>query len=55
MNKNRVIKGIKGSREIKETQSSDFLLSHGLDDVVVNIKKRGFNEMVCCVTRLKSV
>jgi len=23
----------KGSREIKETKSSDFLLNHGLDDV----------------------
>jgi len=38
-NKNRVINGIKGSREIKETKSSDFWLSHGLDDVVVMNRK----------------
>jgi len=33
-----VIYGIKGSREIKETKSSDYVLSDGLDDVVVNRK-----------------
>jgi len=38
MNKNRVINSITDSREIKETKSSDSLLSHGLDDVVMNRK-----------------
>jgi len=31
-------------RSNKKTKSSDFVLNHGLDDVVVNIKKRGFSE-----------
>jgi len=39
MTKNRGINGIKGSREIKETESSNFLLSHSVDDVVMNRKK----------------
>jgi len=49
--KNRVINGIKGSGEIKETDSSDFVLSHGLNDVVMDIKKRGFSGMVGCVKK----
>jgi len=40
--KNRVINGIKGNREINKTKGSDFFLSHGLDDVVMNRKKRAF-------------
>jgi len=47
MKKNRVINGIKSSREIKETRSSD-LFSHGLDDAVMNKKKHGFCGMVDC-------
>jgi len=50
--KNRVINGFKGSGEIKKTESSEFVLSHGLDDVVMNRKKRGFSRMVGCVSRL---
>jgi len=42
VNKNRVINGIEGSREIKETKSSDFMLSYGLDDADMNRKKSGF-------------
>jgi len=42
-----VINGIKGSRELKDSKSSDFLLSHGLDDVIMNRKKRGCSGMVC--------
>jgi len=30
-------------------------LSHGLDDVVMDRKKRGFSGMVGCVSRLKRV
>ena len=55
MNENRVINSVEGSREIKETKSSDFLLSHGLDDVVVNRKKRGLSGMVGSVSILKRV
>jgi len=32
MNKNTVINGIKGSHKIRETTSSDSLLSNGLDE-----------------------
>jgi len=56
VNKNRVIDyGIKDSRESKETKSSDIVLSHGLDDVVMYTKKRGFSGMVGCVCSLKRV
>jgi len=49
-----VINIIKDSREIKKTKSSDFLLSHALDDVMHG-KKRGFSGMVGFVSRLKGV
>ena len=55
MNKNRVIDGIEGSREIKETESSDLLLSHGFDDVVVNGEKCRFSGVVFSISRLKGV
>jgi len=48
-----VIDGTKGSRENKETKSSDFLLRHDLDDVVVNRKKREFSGMVGCVLHIE--
>jgi len=51
----RVINGIKGSRETKATKNSDFLLRHGLDDVVMNRKKLGFSGIVGCISRLKRV
>ena len=62
MNKNRVINSVEGSREIKETKSSNSLLSHGFEstllsvhNIVVNRKKRGFSGMVGSVSRLKRV
>jgi len=41
----RSMVSIKCSREINKTKIW-FLLSHGLDDVVVNKRKRGFSGMV---------
>ena len=35
--------GVKGSRWIQETKSSDFLWTHGLDYMIMNKKKFGFS------------
>jgi len=46
---------VSNAAERSRRQSSEFLLSHGLDDVVMNRMKRGFSRMVGCVSRLKRV
>jgi len=50
LNQAKRIKMMNKNRVINETKSSDSLLSHGLDDVVMNRKKRGFNGMVGCLS-----
>jgi len=44
--KKRVINMVSKPRYQRD-KGSDFVLNYGLDDVVVNIKKRGFSGMVC--------
>lgn len=34
-----MVDGIEGSGEIKEAKTGDFLMTHGLDEVVVNGQK----------------
>ena len=39
MNKNSVINGVKGSREIKEAKCCNFLLTHCLDEMIMYCQK----------------
>jgi len=47
-----MINSIEGSKKIKETQSSNFLFTHRLNDVVVNSKKSRLSRMMLGVGRL---
>ena len=51
--KNRMINGIKCSREIKKTEARNLLLAIGTDELVMNGKKSSFSRMEFGIGRLK--
>ena len=50
MNKNSVINGVKGSREIKEAKCCDFLLTHCLDEMIMYCQKCRLGRMMLGVS-----
>jgi hypothetical protein len=43
--KDRMINGIEGSRQIKKSKSSDFLEAHGFNDMIMNREKSRFSRV----------
>jgi hypothetical protein len=46
LKKNSVINGIKSGRQIKKNETSDLLMTHGFDDVIMHRKKSSFIRMM---------
>ena len=50
-----MVDSVKGSREIKQTETGDLLAGDGLEEVIVESKESGFCRMKFCVGRLENV
>jgi len=48
-----MVNGIKGCREVEETETGDLLATSGIDKMIVKRKKYSFSRMKFAVSRLE--
>ena len=53
--KNRMINGVKSSRQVKKSETSNLLKTHSLNEVVMNRQKSSLSRMTFDVSRLERI
>jgi len=52
---NGMVNGIKGCREVEETETGDLLATNGIDKMIAKRKKCSLNRMKFAVSRLEEI